>query len=90
MARTASGVEHIEAARKLLKSARTTDDLRLAQPVLLPLHCASSITTTKPLTAWMLCKRSINPTLSAGGELRDACVHVEQRGHMRCRATQRY
>ena len=36
------------------------------------------------------CKRSINHALSAGGELRDACVHVEQRGHMRCRATQRY
>ena len=35
-------------------------------------------------------KRSINPALSVGGELRDACVHVEQRGHMRCRATQRY
>jgi putative transposase len=35
-------------------------------------------------------KRSINPALSAGGELRDACVHVGQRGHMRCRATQRY
>ena len=37
MARTASGVEHIQAARKLLKSARTADDLRLAQSVLLPL-----------------------------------------------------
>ena len=38
----------------------------------------------------VLSKRSINPALSAGGELRDACVHVGQRGHMRCRATQRY
>ena len=35
-------------------------------------------------------KRSINPALSGGGVVRDACVHVEHRGHMRCRATQRY
>ena len=46
MARTASGVEHIEAARKLLKSARTADDLRLAQSVLLPLELGLSIEQT--------------------------------------------
>ena len=46
MARTASGVEHIEAARKLLKSARTTGDLRLAQSVLLPLELGLSIEQT--------------------------------------------
>ena len=33
MARPASGSEHIEAARKLLKTARTADELRLAQLV---------------------------------------------------------
>jgi hypothetical protein len=31
MARTASESEHIEAARRLLKTARTADELRLAQ-----------------------------------------------------------
>ena len=46
MARTASGVEHTEAARKLLKSARTADDLRLAQSVLLPLELGLSIEQT--------------------------------------------
>ena len=46
MARTASGVEHIEAARKLLKSARTADDLRLAQSILLPLELGLSIDQT--------------------------------------------
>jgi hypothetical protein len=42
LARTASGVDHTEAARKLLKSARTADDLRLAQPVLLLLELGPS------------------------------------------------
>ena len=46
MARIASGIEHIEAARKLLKSARTADDLRLAQSVLLPLELGLSIEQT--------------------------------------------
>ena len=35
-------------------------------------------------------KRSFIYALSPQRELRDACVHVEQRGHMRCRGTQRY
>lgn len=46
MARTASGAEHIEAARKLLKTARTADELRLAQAVLLPLELGLSIEQT--------------------------------------------
>jgi hypothetical protein len=46
MARTASGAQHIEAARKLLKAARTADDLRLAQSVLLPLELGLSIEQT--------------------------------------------
>ena len=46
MARTASGAKHIEAARKLLKTARTADDLRLAQSVLLPLELGLSIEQT--------------------------------------------
>ncbi|MES2772267.1 MAG: hypothetical protein V4623_11215 [Pseudomonadota bacterium] len=43
MARTPGGLEHIEAARKLLKTARTADELRLAQAVLLPLELGPSI-----------------------------------------------
>ena len=46
MARPASGSEHIEAARKLLKTARTADELRLAQAVLLPLELGLSIEQT--------------------------------------------
>jgi transposase len=46
MARTASGSEHIESARKLLKSARTAEELRLAQSVLLPLELGLSIEQT--------------------------------------------
>ena len=46
MARPASGSEHIEAARKLLRTARTADELRLAQSVLLPLELGLSIEQT--------------------------------------------
>jgi dienelactone hydrolase len=46
MARTASGVEHIEAAYALLRSAKTADQLRLAQAVLLPLQLGLSIEDT--------------------------------------------
>ena len=46
MARPASGSECIEAARKLLKTARTADELRLAQSVLLPLELGLSIEQT--------------------------------------------
>jgi len=37
MARSASGVEHIDEARELLERARTAQELRTAQAVLLPL-----------------------------------------------------
>lgn len=37
MARPVTGIEHIEAARALLKAAKCAEDLRLAQAVLLPL-----------------------------------------------------
>ena len=46
MAKTASGAAHIEAARQLLKTARTADELRLAQSVLLPLELGLSIAQT--------------------------------------------
>jgi len=46
MARTASGAKHIEAARELLKKARTADELRQAQSVLLPLELGLSIEQT--------------------------------------------
>ena len=46
MARPATGEAHIEAARKLLKSAKTTDELRIAQAVLLPLALGLSLQQT--------------------------------------------
>lgn len=46
MARIARGTEHIEAAQKLMKSARTAEDLRRAQSVLLPLLLGLSIEQT--------------------------------------------
>jgi transposase len=46
MARTASGAEHIEAAYAFLRSAKTADQLRLAQAVLLPLQLGLSIEDT--------------------------------------------
>ena len=46
MARKAGGVEHLEAARKLLRNASTADELRLAQSVLLPLELGLSLEQT--------------------------------------------
>jgi len=46
MGRPASGKECIEAAHKLLKSARTAEDLRMAQAVLLPLEMGLSLEQT--------------------------------------------
>ena len=46
MARLASGHEHLQAARDLLKSAKTADQLRLAQSVLLPLELNFSMAQT--------------------------------------------
>jgi transposase len=46
MARPASGLAHIEAARALLRSAKSADQLRLAQAVLLPLELGLSLEQT--------------------------------------------
>lgn len=46
MARRATGREHIEAARALLRSAKTADELRTAQAVLLPLELGLSLDQT--------------------------------------------
>lgn len=46
MARTAGGKEHLKAARELLKNAKTVEELRLAQSVLLPLELGLSIAQT--------------------------------------------
>ena len=46
MARPASGEEYIEAARQLLKSARTAEELRMAQAILLPLEMGLSLEET--------------------------------------------
>jgi transposase len=46
MARNASGSEHVEAAYALLRSAKTADELRQAQAVLLPLELGLSLEQT--------------------------------------------
>jgi len=46
MARPASGVEHVEAARQLLRTAKTAEELRRAQAVLLPLELGLSMQQT--------------------------------------------
>ena len=46
MARHAGGVQHIEAARQLLRTAKTAEELRLAQAVLLPLELGLSMQQT--------------------------------------------
>jgi len=46
VARTASGTEHVVAAHALLRNAKTADQLRLAQAVLLPLELGLSIKQT--------------------------------------------
>ena len=52
MARPAGGVEHVVAARELLRSAKTAEELRRAQAVLLPLDLGLSLEQTAgPLDA---------------------------------------
>lgn len=46
MARPASGEQHLAAARALLKNAKTAEELRLAQAVLLPLELGLSLEQT--------------------------------------------
>jgi hypothetical protein len=46
MARRATGQEHVEAARALLRNAKTADELRTAQAVLLPLELGLSLEQT--------------------------------------------
>jgi len=46
MARTPGGAEHVEAARELMRMAKTAEQLRLAQAVLLPLELGLSMQQT--------------------------------------------
>jgi transposase len=46
MARHASGMEHLDAARELMERAKTADELRTAQAVLLPLVLGLSMEQT--------------------------------------------
>lgn len=46
MARTPGGAEHVAAARELLRTAKTAEQLRLAQAVLLPLELGLSVQQT--------------------------------------------
>ena len=57
MARPAGGVEHVVAARELLRSAKTAEELRRAQAVLLPLDLGLSLEQTARAIG-----RSVNAT----------------------------
>ncbi len=57
MARPAGGIEHAEVARKLLREAKTADELRRAQAVLLPLDLGLSLEQTARAIG-----RSVNAT----------------------------
>jgi len=57
MARPASGIEHVAAARELLRSAKTAEELRRAQAVLLPLDLGLSLEQTAQAIG-----RSVNAT----------------------------
>ncbi|MGR2930078.1 helix-turn-helix domain-containing protein [Acidithiobacillus ferriphilus] len=57
MARPAGGVEHVVAARELLRSAKTAEELRRAQAVLLPLDLGLSLEQTARAIG-----RSVNTT----------------------------
>ena len=57
MARSAGGVEHVVAARELLRSAKTAEELRRAQAVLLPLDLGLSLEQTARAIG-----RSVNAT----------------------------
>ncbi len=57
MARPAGGVEHIGVARELLRSAKTAEELRRAQAVLLPLDLGLSLEQTARAIG-----RSVNAT----------------------------
>lgn len=46
MARLASGAEHVQAAKQLLRTAKTAEQLRQAQALLLPLELGLSIEQT--------------------------------------------
>ena len=59
MARPATGIAHVEAARALLKSAKTADELRRAQSLLLPLEHQLSIEQTA-----LIIGRSVGVTCS--------------------------
>jgi len=57
MARPAGGVEHVVAARELLRSAKTAEELRRAQAVLMPLDLGLSLEQTARAIG-----RSVNAT----------------------------
>ena len=57
MARPAGGVEHVVAARELLRSAKTAEELRRAQAMLLPLDLGLSLEQTARAIG-----RSVNAT----------------------------
>uniref|UniRef100_E6QV07 Uncharacterized protein n=1 Tax=mine drainage metagenome TaxID=410659 RepID=E6QV07_9ZZZZ len=69
MARPAGGVEHVVAARELLRSAKTAEELRRAQAVLLPLDLGLSLEQTG---------RAIGRSVNATCEIRTRFAKVAE------------
>jgi len=76
MARPASGAEHIDAAKELLRTAKTAEELRLAQAVLLPLTQGFSMQQTAAVIG-----RSVGATCSM--RTRFMAVHAGRRAAAR-------
>ena len=56
MARKASGTDQLEAAKALLKKAKTAEELRAAQAIVLPLALGLSIAQTAARCLHKYCK----------------------------------
>jgi len=86
MARPASGIEHIDAAKELLRTAKTADELRRAQAVLLPLTLGFSMQQTAAVIG-----RSIGATCSMRTRflaIREGCrVAARSKRELRNRAS---
>jgi transposase len=70
MARISSGKEHLELAQKHLKAARSADELRIAQSVLLPLELGLTLEQTAKAigrSVGATCKMRVNFCAIASG-----------------------
>ena len=89
MARPTNGIEHVQAAKELPRAAKTSDELRQAQAVLLPLELGLSIQQTAAIigrgatctmrTRFMAVREGRRPAPRRKGDLRNhAKASLEQ------------